>query len=67
MLQALRFLREGHIIPKKFLDKIERLRKVRNEVVHGTVDYKTALDQDTVDSLEKLVQSFEEAAGANQH
>ncbi len=60
LLATVKFLREGHIFPKEELDEIERLRKLRNEVVHGMVDYRQVLDEKTVDRVEQLVHSLEE-------
>lgn len=60
---TLRFLRNGHILPEADLSQVERLRKVRNEVIHGITDYRTVLDQPTVDSLEHLVKELESIAG----
>lgn len=65
VLDTVRFLRHGHILPEKELNEIEKLRKLRNEVVHGMVDYKTVLDADTVERLQQLVDSLEEVTGRN--
>ncbi|MBI3894671.1 MAG: hypothetical protein HY313_01950 [Acidobacteria bacterium] len=66
LLHAVRFLREGHILPQKELDEIEMFRKLRNEVIHGTVDYKQVLNEETVNRLEQLVCSLEEDTGKTQ-
>jgi hypothetical protein len=63
VLDTVRYLRDGHIVPEADLADIERLRKIRNEVVHGVVDYKQVLDQNTVDRLEKLVLGLETIGG----
>lgn len=64
VLNATRFLRSGHILPDEELDDIERLRRLRNDIVHGAGDYKSTLDQATVHRLELLVTSLEEITGA---
>lgn len=67
LLATVKFLREGHIFSKEELDEIERLRILRNEVVHGMVDYKHVLDEKTVDRLEQFVRSLEEDTGLTQN
>lgn len=64
VLDTVRFLRGGKILPEADLGEIERLRKVRNEVVHGMVDYRKVLDQDTVGRLQEIVRSLEEVSGS---
>jgi len=66
VLDTVRFLRGAKVLPEADLDEIESLRRVRNEVVHGVVDYKAALDQSTVGRLEKIVRSLEPVAGMQQ-
>jgi hypothetical protein len=64
VLNAMRFLRQGHILPDDDLDEIERLRRLRNEIVHGAGDYRTTLNQETLARLESLVASLEKITGA---
>lgn len=64
VLNAMRFLRSGHILPEEDLDEIESLRRLRNEVVHGSGDYKATLDEKNVARLESLVASLEQITGA---
>ena len=60
LLQAATFLRNANILPDEDLQAIETFRRLRNEVVHGVTDYKQVLDQDIVNTLERLVHSLEE-------
>jgi len=66
LLDTVRFIRGAHILPDADLDEIERLRRIRNEVVHGVVDYKTVLDKTMVDGLERFVRSLEEVSGTKE-
>jgi hypothetical protein len=63
VVNATRLLRGGHIVPDVELNDIERLRRLRNEIVHGASDYKSALDQEAVHRLESIVVALEEVAG----
>lgn len=60
---VLRFLRNGNILPEAELKQVERFRRVRNEVVHGVTDYRTALDKPLVDEFDRLVRGLESVAG----
>ena len=64
LMNVTRFLRAGHLLPERELDEIEHLRQLRNEIVHGMGDYRTALTEDVVDRLETLVNSLEKDTGA---
>jgi hypothetical protein len=66
VLDTVKFLRSGKILSNDDLDEIERLRRTRNEVVHGTVDYRTALDENTVNRLDRIVKALEAVTGADQ-
>ncbi len=55
VLDSVRFLKQASAIPEYHAKEIEQLRKLRNEVVHGVVDYKEVLTPDIVDRLERLV------------
>lgn len=42
-------------------DEINRIRRIRNEVVHGMVDYKTVINRGVVERLEKITAKYQAA------
>lgn len=60
---TVRFLRNGGILPEADLKRVERFRKIANEVIHGATDYRAVLDQSLVDDLEQLVNELESTVG----
>ena len=39
--------------------EIEELRRIRNEVVHGMVDYKTVVNRKVIQRLEKITEKYQ--------
>ena len=54
------YLRSGGLLPDDELDEIQKMLRLRNEIIHGAVDYKTALTEEIVDKLQALVNSMRE-------
>jgi hypothetical protein len=46
--------------------EIERLRRIRNEVVHGMVDYKTVINRQVIGKLEAITSKYQAVADAAQ-
>jgi hypothetical protein len=60
VLQAARFLRSGGLLPIEDFVEIETLRRLRNEMVHGVIDYRTVLNEGLVAKLEALLERYED-------
>ncbi len=54
------FLARDKILKKDMATEIERLRKLRNDIVHGQIDYKTNLTGDLITSIQKLSINLEQ-------
>jgi len=59
ILNAVDFLRGAGFFDEAELQDFNRLRRIRNEVVHGTVDYNAVLDREIISTLEGLVSQYE--------
>ncbi len=58
-LDVVRILRSADVIPSEDYRQIETLRKLRNDLVHGMVDYRKGLTKESVTELETLVEKYE--------
>ena len=48
-------------IEEKDIEKIEKLRKLRNDVVHSVVDYKEAINSKTIKDLKEIIKKYKQA------
>jgi hypothetical protein len=53
------FLARDKILDKSTASEIERLRQVRNQVVHGEIDHKSVLTVELMTSIQKLLAKLE--------
>jgi len=63
LTRALQFLRQADVIPVHEFREIERLRRLRNELVHGVSDFRQTLLAGDVEQLRSLVEGFEQVTG----
>jgi uncharacterized protein YutE (UPF0331/DUF86 family) len=54
------FLARDKTIDKSLASEIDRLRQIRNEIVHGEADYKSLLTADLLKSMKGVLASLEE-------
>ena len=54
------FLARDKTIDKPLASEIDRLRQIRNEIVHGEADYKSVLTPDLLKSMKGVLASLEE-------
>jgi len=45
-------------------EEIDRLRRIRNEVVHGVADYKSVVNRDVIKRLEAVTRKYQAVADA---
>jgi uncharacterized protein YutE (UPF0331/DUF86 family) len=60
MLDAARYLRGADIVSSSDIKQLERLRKIRNQLVHGVVDHRTVLTPALVAEVKALRNRFSE-------
>mgnify|MGYP000911718164 CR=1 FL=1 len=58
-IMAIREMAKIGIIDPKDAKEIEELRKIRNEVVHGAVDYKSVVSHKVIQTLEKITEKYQ--------
>ena len=51
ILHNMRFLENAAILDKAQIAELNHIRQVRNEIVHGQVDYKQALSKSLIDRV----------------
>lgn len=56
---AIRDMVKVGIIESKDANEIEELRRIRNEAVHGIVDYKTVVNRKVIQRLEHVTQKYQ--------
>ena len=61
---ALRELLQLNVFSPQDEEKIEELRRLRNEVVHGAVDFRSAISRQTVEELRSIVNKYSDAEQA---
>jgi len=60
-IMAVRELEKLQLIDRRTVQEIEELRRIRNEVVHGMSDYKSAINRDRVVRLKEIVETLEKS------
>jgi len=60
-IMAVRELEKLQLIDRRTVQEIEELRHIRNEVVHGMSDYKSAINRDRVARLKEIVETLEKS------
>ena len=58
-------IKQGVFSPSE-AKEVEGLRKLRNEVVHGIVDHKTAVDKSAVQRLQRITEKLQASLVAAQ-
>lgn len=59
-LDLLRRLRADAVVSDSELAEIDAIRRVRNEVIHGVADHKTALTRNMIERLRTLTRTIRE-------
>jgi uncharacterized protein YutE (UPF0331/DUF86 family) len=59
-LDLVRRLRADAVVSDAELAEIEAIRRVRNEVIHGVTDHKTALTRGMIERLRTLTRTIRE-------
>lgn len=54
------------IFEREDAEEIDRLRRIRNEVVHGMVDYKSVIDRRVISKLDAITGKYQAVADATQ-
>ncbi|NEQ34373.1 MAG: hypothetical protein F6K04_25880 [Leptolyngbya sp. SIO4C5] len=57
-MMAMRELLSLNVFSPQDAEKIEELRRLRNEVVHGAVDFRRAISRQTVEELRSIVNKY---------
>jgi len=60
VIEVLKYLYHGGLIPKEEYRKIEYYRKLRNDIVHGIIDYKDVLTQKVIKEIKDLADLFKD-------
>lgn len=63
-MMAVRELLRLNVFSPQDAEKIEELRRLRNEVVHGAVDFRTAISRQTVEELRSIVNKYDDSGQA---
>jgi hypothetical protein len=64
-LDMIRRLRADAVVSDSELAEIEAIRRVRNEVIHGVTDHKTALTRSMIERLRAFIKLIQERLGAD--
>lgn len=65
-LDALRRLQGEGLLPPSDLGQIEEIRRLRNEIVHGLVDHKSAITRDKIMRLREITRKLSAAIQSTQ-
>jgi len=60
LFDVLRIIRMAGLLSPKEITELEELRQTRNEIVHGTRDFETALTAEIMDRARKYASRFEQ-------
>jgi hypothetical protein len=63
-LQLVRLLKENSLINDRMMHELDELRRIRNEVVHGVADHKTAVTADLIERATRTAAELERLAEA---
>jgi hypothetical protein len=59
LFDVLRLIRMAKVMPSKEIDELEKLRQIRNAVVHGESDLETTLTREIMDQAKRYAARFE--------